>query len=149
MPRRILPTASLSIWGRVRELLGLGGPVSSETDLALIVGAGLDVATLDRLAAVGFERRELFELVIPQRTLTHRKNRGEPLSAEESDRAVRLARVSALAERVFANHDKAWRWLRRPTPIFDARAPMELLATETGARAVEEELYRIDEGMFA
>jgi putative toxin-antitoxin system antitoxin component (TIGR02293 family) len=152
MPRPITtvpPLQPVTTTRQVGKLLGIESSVSSETELAFIVEGGLEVDILERLIDVGFERRELFDLVIPQRTLTHRKSKGEPLSAEESDRAVRLARISTLAARVFGSRDKAWTWLRKPTRTFEAKAPIELLATETGARAVEEELYRIDEGMFA
>jgi putative toxin-antitoxin system antitoxin component (TIGR02293 family) len=61
---------------------------------------------------------------------------------------VRLTRVALAAERVFADQAQAWTWLRRKNPRLDGHSPMTLLATETGARAVEEELVQIDEGMF-
>jgi putative toxin-antitoxin system antitoxin component (TIGR02293 family) len=71
------------------------------------------------------------------------------LSSEETDRAVRLARVTALAERVFGDETKAHRWLRKPSPMLGEATPLKLLATETGAQLVEQALHRIDYGMFA
>jgi putative toxin-antitoxin system antitoxin component (TIGR02293 family) len=70
-------------------------------------------------------------------------------SVEESDRAVRLARITALAEEVFGSEEKAFRWLRKPKRRFGSRTPLEMLGTEAGARLVEEMLYQIDEGMAA
>lgn len=86
---------------------------------------------------------------MPRRTLTHRRARREALSREESDRAVRLARIAALAEYVFGDPKRAWRWLRASKRQFHGSSPLQLMATEAGARLVEELLYRIDEGMAA
>jgi putative toxin-antitoxin system antitoxin component (TIGR02293 family) len=69
------------------------------------------------------------------------------LSYEEFDRAVRLARLVALTERVFGNAEAGMDWLRAPKIRFGGRAPIELMATETGARLVEEMLYQIDQGI--
>lgn len=95
-----------------------------------------------------FSQEEIEDLIIPRRTLARRKARNEPLSPEETDRAYRLAHISAEADRVFANPEKADRWLRRPNPVFGHRPPLELLKTEAGARAVEQLLGQIDHGMF-
>ena len=128
---------------------GLDEPVLSGVDAARVVEHGLSVDSVDRLLRLGFDKREVFRLVIPQRTLTHRKQRREVLTGDESDKTVRLARIRDLAVRVFGDERKAWQWLRTRKKSFDGRAPVDLLMTETGARAVEQELYRIDEGMFA
>ena len=95
-----------------------------------------------------FSQVEIEDLIIPKRTLARRKASNEPLSSEETDRAYRLARISAETDRVFANPDKADRWLRTPTPALGGRAPLELLKTEAGACVVEELLGQIDHGMF-
>ena len=71
------------------------------------------------------------------------------LNRDESDRAVRIARILALAEGVFGDHEKALRWLRKPKRRFENRSPLELLVTDVGSRAVEELLYQIDYGMAA
>lgn len=137
------------MWTHALKLLGVDDPVSSETEVARVVERGLPASSVERLLGLGFERREVFRLVIPQRTLTHRKQRRQALTGDESDKIVRLARVRTLAGRVFGNDDKAWRWLRKRKRRFDDKSPVDLLGTEAGARAVEEELFRIDEGMFA
>ena len=103
---------------------------------------------LSRLAAE-FSAEEIDRLVIPKRTLARRKARGEMLSADEADRALRLARIGAEANRVFGNPEKARRWLRKPAAAFHGRTPLDLLENEAGARAVDELLVQIDHGMFA
>jgi len=116
---------------------------------AAISAAGLPLAALDDLAALGFTAAELGTLVINPRTWRHRRSRKEPLSLEEADRAVRLARIHAQALDVFGDAARAWAWLRAPNRTLEKHVPVALLQTETGARAVEEALIRIDEGIFA
>lgn len=109
---------------------------------------GLPLDALQDLVALGFSMKEMQELVINPRTLRHRRARRERLSPEESDRVVRLARTVSSAERTFGDREHAWRWLRKPNRSLRGHRPLDLLATETGARAVEESLIRLDEGMF-
>ena len=116
---------------------------------SLIRKQGLALTALDDLADLGFSMKELQELVINPRTLRHRRLRRERLSVEESDRAVRLAHMLSSAERTFGDRARAWRWLRKVNRSLGGHRPLDLLGTETGARAVEETLVRLDEGMFA
>ena len=60
-----------------------------------------------------------------------------------------MARITAMAEQVFGEPDRAWRWLRKAKPRFEGRTPVEMLATEAGARLVEEMIVQIDNGMLA
>jgi putative toxin-antitoxin system antitoxin component (TIGR02293 family) len=108
-----------------------------------------NLSILDELSAHGFSRVEISDLVVPTRTLARRRHAGDRLSPEESDRAVRLARIAALAERVFGEPAKAHRWLRKSSPMLGSETPLALLRTETGAHLVEQALHRIDYGMFA
>ena len=62
---------------------------------------------------------------------------------------MRLERIAVQAERVFGAPDKAYRWLREPKRALQGETPLAYLASEAGARVVEEMLYRIEYGMFA
>ena len=89
-------------------------------------------------------------MVIPQRTLTHRRTRGRVhLSPDEADRAVRLARVTALAERAFGDRDRALRWLRKPKRFLHDSTPLDVLTSSEGARVVEERLLQLEFGLVA
>lgn len=96
-----------------------------------------------------FAALELEELVIPHRTMARRLAKKESLTQEETDKAVRLARVVREADRVFGNAGKADRWLRSPLKRLSNQTPLELLKSEAGAMLVEEVLGQIDHGMFA
>ena len=137
-----------TLYQRIETKLGIE-PVRSDSDLATLVEQRLPLHSLLSLTKQGFSEQEVYALVLPRRTFTHRKTKHQPLTREESDKVVRLARITALAETVFGNETKASRWLRKPKRRFASRSPLSLLGTEAGARLVEEMLYQIDDGMAA
>lgn len=92
---------------------------------------------------------EVDQIVIPRRTLSHRRAHERRLTADESDRLLRIARVTAEAEDAFANVEKAHRWLRKPSRPLGHAIPLQMLRTSTGADLVREELVRIQHGIFA
>jgi len=111
---------------------------------------GVPLSALDEFAAYsGFAVKDFLEVVIPARTLKHRRQRNEPLSLDESDRLARVARLYALGVRVFGDPNKARRWLSKPKERFEGSSPLARMRTELGGRQVEEMLYQIYEGMFA
>ncbi len=114
------------------------------------VESGVPVATMsDFVASSGIPVKDLYDIVIPARTLKHRRARHEPLSIDESDKLARLVRTFDHAVKVFGNITLAREWLNTPKKRFDSRTPLTMLRTEVGARMVEEMLGQIDEGMFA
>lgn len=131
----------------IGDWLGLH-PLATEDDILRIVEGRLAPSVIKRLAALGLERSEIDAVVIPSRTLQHRRSRREKLTIEESDRVVRLIRALSLAESVYGGRERALAWLRKSHPRLDGRTPLSLLKTDTGARIVEELLIQIDEGMF-
>jgi putative toxin-antitoxin system antitoxin component (TIGR02293 family) len=133
---------------RIEFKLGIG-PVRSDRDLARVVEARLPLASVEALSNHGMSDEEIYSYIVPRRTLAHRRSRGESLTHDESDRAVRIARMTSLAEEVFGDEEKAGRWLRKPKNRFEGRTPLEMLRTEAGARLVEEMLLQLDYGFAA
>lgn len=137
-----------SLFKRVQEIVGAQS-LRTDQDLVKLVEQRLPLRVVDALRRSGLTDEELYSLIIPRRTLTHRRARREPLTRDESDRAIRVARIAALGEQVFGNRESSWRWLRAPKRQFQGQRPLQLVATEAGARLVEELLYRVDQGMAA
>jgi putative toxin-antitoxin system antitoxin component (TIGR02293 family) len=132
----------------------LGAKPKNDFDLAQIVRKGLPLTIQSIFLSHGMTKEEFYMIVIPHRTFRHRTerlNKGlqEVLTSDESDKALRAARVLSLAERVFANREKAFSWMRKAKKRFHGETPMEMLQTEAGARLVEQMLIQLDEGMFA
>ena len=85
---------------------------------------------------------------VPERTLARRQKQAR-LTADESDRVVRVARVMANAIQVLGSREKAAQWLRSPNRALDATAPISLLDTDIGAQQVGEILGRIEYGIYS
>jgi putative toxin-antitoxin system antitoxin component (TIGR02293 family) len=132
---------------QIGDWLGVQAPVS-EAEILRIVEHRLTPAVIKRLISLGLERGEIDAVIIPQRTLQHRRSRREKLTVDESDRVLRAIRVLSLAEAIYGSRERALAWLRKPHPRLDDRVPLSLLKTDTGSRMVEELLVQIDEGMF-
>jgi len=140
------------------DWLGMNTAVNGPEVLAM-VERRFPTSIIDSLLGLGFERAEVHSVVLPARTLQHRRSRKELLTLEESDRVIRMLRVLRATEAVYESRERALAWLRRPNPRLDpalrnvlfakgGRTPLSLLTTEVGARMVEELLMQISEGVF-
>lgn len=114
------------------------------------VESGIPVSAMTSfVTASGVELKDIYEIVIPARTLKHRRSRQQPLSPDESDKLARLVRIFDQAVAVFGGIEQARSWLQKPKKRFEDRTPLQMLRTDIGGRMVEEMLGQIDEGMFA
>src|SRR3954447_22437501 len=127
----------------------LGRMVRSQSDLALAVRGRLPLLALRGLAQAGITEQEIERFVIPQRTRRHRTEKKQPLTIDESDRAVRLLRVQTIAEETFGSNEKANTWLRRPLSELNRETPLDIAQTEAGARVIETILAKIAWGAAA
>lgn len=138
---------------KVAEALGgeraLGGPVRDLGELAAAIARGLPRGVVREVAANaapagGVARSRVAALVVSPATY----KRGERLSPAASERAERLARVAALARQTLGDADAARAWLTEPHPMLGG-PPIELAATDLGARQVERLLLNIEHGLPA
>jgi putative toxin-antitoxin system antitoxin component (TIGR02293 family) len=125
--------------------------VDSDSELTLLTREGLPVGTLTLLAKeLSVERKTVARVVgISDRTLSRRIANHTRLSAEESDRTVRLARIVALATDTFGTSQKASLWLQTPNHVLEGQTPLSLLDTDAGVRSVETILGRIAWGVYS
>lgn len=120
--------------------------LKTEIDLVKAIRHGLQAAIIQTVRGrTNLTMKEIERIVASRRTLGRR----EQLTPDESDRLVRLIRLFALAEDVFGNGDKAQAWFRRPNRALENYPPLELLDTDSGARAVEQTLERIAHGVYS
>ena len=127
----------------------IGVSPKSALNLAEIAEKGLPTGSITYLKQKGLTFSEVSEIVISPRTLKHRKARRELLSVEETGRMLRVARILALADQIFGNHEKALAWLRQVDERLNERTPLSMLHTEPGGCLVENLLWQIDEGVYS
>jgi putative toxin-antitoxin system antitoxin component (TIGR02293 family) len=118
-------------------------------ELLMPVRHGLPVSVVDQALESGrVTAVELDRLVLPRKTLAHRRTMGN-LTPEQSDRISRLLRIIDEAEETFGDDAKAHAWLRRPSALLDGESPLDRLDTDIGTRQVEAMLMRIAHGIAA
>jgi putative toxin-antitoxin system antitoxin component (TIGR02293 family) len=102
--------------------------------------------TASRIFPGKIEQRLLMNRIVPEATFKRRRDR---LSAAESERTERIARVMANAEYVWDDREDARRFLTTPHPALRHKTPIDAAMTELGARQVEELLGQIFHGLPA
>jgi putative toxin-antitoxin system antitoxin component (TIGR02293 family) len=125
----------------------LGRLLRNETDVRDAIREGFPQPVIARLQeASGLTLEQLAQsLDLSPRSLQRRKAAGR-LARHESDRIYRLARIIALAKRSLGRESTAASWLQHPNRALGGNAPLDLIDTEPGARAVENVLGRIAYG---
>lgn len=149
---RSLATAEIDT--QALGLLGLkpakGGPNKARLALLERVRSEVTYLSLEKLRRRLALSREKFASVlgVSGRTLSrhgHRSRRVDPAVAE---RSFRIARIQALAEYVLEDVQAGQEWLDHPQPGLGGRIPRDVLASEFGAREVEDLLNRIEYGVY-
>ena len=139
----------------ISEALGgrktLRRKIQTENDLHVATRDGLPAETLTALAGkLSVDQKALAKVVgISDRTLSRRLANKSRLSIDESDRTMRLARITALATDTFNSKEKAVDWLKTPNNVMEGHTPLELLNTDAGVRWVETILGRIEWGIYS
>jgi putative toxin-antitoxin system antitoxin component (TIGR02293 family) len=139
----------------IAEVLGgkkvLKKRVGTPAQLMTLIREGLPADILPSIAAeLSMDRSAVAKVVgISGRTLSRRLASRSRLSAEESDRMVRLARVLALANDTLGDRAKASSWLQTPNRALQGSTPFELLDTDAGVQSVETILGRIAYGIYS
>jgi putative toxin-antitoxin system antitoxin component (TIGR02293 family) len=124
--------------------------VRSDLELAELIHDGFPVGSVDAVLQSGLlQPDELYGLVVPRRTLAHRKEKQGTLSSDQSDRLARVVRMLTRAEEALGDRDKATRWMRKENRALGGKRPIDLLESDAGARMVERVLGRIEHGVYS
>ena len=117
---------------------------------ARAVEQGLPAKALrDLIADPDITIADLSRVIAPRRTLERRlKERGR-LNARESDRLGAFVTILDTVTTMFGSRGEAMEWLRRPKRQFDGDSPIDMMATNAGAQAIDELLIRARFGMLA
>jgi len=139
---------------KLSELLGgrkvLGRKLQSRLDLIPLLREGLPYEALEAITSkleISIEVASA-SLQLARRTLARRKEQRR-LDGQESERVVRLADIAAHASSTLGSLEKAKQWLTTNNRALGGIAPISLLDTDVGARAVEDVLLRIEHGVYS
>ena len=137
----------------VANVLGLKS-LRMTTPLKLVqtITAGLPVTALEHLAAVVAPGDAEFKNhFVPKATLSRRKQAHEArLTAEESDRLARIAKIWTHAVDVWKDENDARWFLFEPHQLLDGEKPIDVaLSSEIGADLVDQLLGRLEYGSAA
>ncbi len=119
---------------------------ASELEIHEIIQFGFEADRLMKLCDQGDVTPLERDQIIPLKTLKTRVAKDQRLTVDESDRLFRAAHITAMADALFDNDEKAKRWLSKPKERFSGKSPMAMLSTIQGTRQVEEMLIQLAEG---
>ena len=130
--------------GRLSPLLGREG-------LVCLIRRGLPFPMLDELAAAaGVGRLAMARVVGLSPTTMARRRTSGALTAEESDRLVRIARLVGMAHELMGGDgEAARRWFAEGHELLEGESPLERASTEAGGREVEQLIGRLRHGTFS
>ena len=134
----------------------LGGRKALARDPATVlewverIREGLPVASaLAFKNALALTNAELAALLgVSDRTLARWSPGKSRLGPVAGDRLLRTARLYTITAEVLEDDELAVRWLKSPQRALGNGVPLELAATDVGARAVEALLGRMEHGVF-
>lgn len=133
----------------VVKLLGIKS--SNTIHLVRAIERGFSFGTLEKVRReTGLPLERLASSIgVSPRTLSRRKKE-KKLTAAESDRLVSVSRLLTQAVELFeGDKEKAFRWFVQPNRALGNSTPLEMAATETGAREVENLIGRLEHGVFS
>ncbi|WP_298547835.1 antitoxin Xre/MbcA/ParS toxin-binding domain-containing protein [uncultured Aquimarina sp.] len=130
--------------------LNLDIPLRNIYDFIELSRNGIDKRALVHLAkTIDFDLSELAHVLhLSERTI-QRYELNKKLSTEASAKALQLAKLYARGENIFGDLDRFKRWMEHPNIALATKKPKELLDTTFGFQLLNEELVRIEHGIFA
>lgn len=145
-PSRVLDAPVRSVYDRMGQLLG--EHIESEFDVVKLVNLGLPSSALESLSdAIAVN----YKLIAPESTIRRRLTEKQHFTVDESERLMRMARVTSMAEELFGDRSTASAWLSARAnylPDVEPISPLELSATDSGTRLVEAMILRTAHGVF-
>ncbi len=111
---------------------------------------GLSAGIVDSLGKeLEISRKELARVAgVAERTLIRKIQAGR-LTADQSERMNRVARLLVRAVDVLGSKERALRWLKAPRSYFAGKPPLDFADTELGCQEVFNLLGRIEYGVFS
>jgi len=130
--------------------LNIDIPLQNMYDFIELSRNGIDKKSLLHLAkTIGFDIKELAHVLHMSERTIQRYDLSKKLSTEASAKALQLAKLYAKGENIFGDLERFKNWMNHPSVALGMKKPKELLDTTFGFQILNEELVRIEHGIFA
>jgi putative toxin-antitoxin system antitoxin component (TIGR02293 family) len=142
------PEAPFDLWLLLQQANAVpAGVAANDLDLAMAVEGGLPIVVL--LCLLELHLLEAAEVPVIMSMQTYQQGMSKPLklNVEESDRLVRIVRLTMAASDALGDLERGKQWLRTPNAALRGLRPLDLLRTSVGTRVVEQVLGRVDHGI--
>lgn len=134
-----------------RNAAGFRGFVVSETPAARkieVIRSGVRARVVnDMVRYLDVPKNVIFGVLHTPESTAHKLIKdNRPLDSAASERVMRVADVTRMAQETFGGREAAARWLKTPNLALRGAAPLSMLDTEPGAAEVRRVLSSIDYG---
>ena len=92
--------------------------------------------------------REMAKILNLSERTFHRYREDTMFDTATTERLLQLVSLYQKGEEVFESLENFKRWMLQPHALFNEKIPLDLLDTITGFRLVEDELGRIEYGVY-
>jgi putative toxin-antitoxin system antitoxin component (TIGR02293 family) len=123
------------------------GRAANDFDVAMAVSVGLPIVVLRRLLELRVLEVADVPLIMPMRTFKRREATRSRLTTDESDRVVRMVKLTVVACEALGGTERGTRWLRTPNAALRGFRPLDCGRTSIGALVVTQILGRINHGI--
>ncbi|QDK79378.1 DUF2384 domain-containing protein [Spirosoma sp. KCTC 42546] len=124
--------------------------IQSVFDLIEVSRRGLSKKAVTTMARhLGITQADLFVILHISARTWQRYTDEKLLPQGVTEKALQLASLYKQGEDIFGEAWKFRGWMNHPSPIFGGKKPIELLDSQFGFQAVQDELVRIDWGVLA
>lgn len=125
------------------------GGQSSSMQIIDKLESGIPVAEFEALAAyLEISVNELLANLRISRSTWHRRKKAGRLDFNMSDKALQLRRLLEYGERVLGSAEKNRLWFKTPSVILENCRPIELIGSFSGMNLINDELLRIEHGVY-
>jgi putative toxin-antitoxin system antitoxin component (TIGR02293 family) len=128
-----------------RKLVARATPAATKI---LVIRSGVAARVVDEMTEyLAVPKHVVFAVLGTPESTAHRLIKdNRPLDPAASERVVRVADITRMAEATFGGREAAAAWLKTPNLALQGATPLSLLDTEPGAQEVRRLLASIDYG---
>lgn len=134
----------------VKSVLGLDETIRNDLDLVEAGAKGVKKAQIRRLGeAMCLSNTVLASLLAINVRTIQRQPEGKPFDRQVSDRAIKLAQLTARGTEIFGDAGDFCAWLHTPSIALGDKTPLSLLESIVGIDLVGDVLGRIEHGVYS